>query len=192
MSDCIVHKGYRTTKMGYGMKRHKGKMWMAHRLSYHLHTGVDVTGKMVLHKCDNPPCINPEHLYLGDATDNMRDRSARGRARNGNTDKNKCVNGHTFTKKNTHLRPDGSRQCRICIRAASIRTNSKQASLRAHYKFVMEAFWDFKNQYIDHKNCGEKDKAILAVEKLISIIPDDSWIKMTGSYRAHTKKMRVR
>lgn len=51
----------------------------AHRLMYEASTGEDITGKVVRHTCDNPVCINPEHLLSGTPTQNMEDRDSRGR-----------------------------------------------------------------------------------------------------------------
>lgn len=51
-----------------------------HRLVYELYNNVDATGKVVRHKCDNPKCINPEHLEIGTPADNMRDRDTRDRS----------------------------------------------------------------------------------------------------------------
>lgn len=62
---------------GYGLFSLNGKPVYAHRLSYYLSNGV--FDGFVLHKCDNPPCVNPEHLFVGTHQDNMDDMYAKGR-----------------------------------------------------------------------------------------------------------------
>lgn len=57
---------------GYGKFKLLGGMVLAHRVAWLL-THDDPGEKHVLHTCDNPPCVNPRHLYLGTHTDNMRD-----------------------------------------------------------------------------------------------------------------------
>lgn len=66
---------------GYGRLGFEGSELRAHRLSWAIHKGRVPTGVSVLHVCDNPPCVNPEHLFLGTQTDNVADREAKGRGR---------------------------------------------------------------------------------------------------------------
>jgi hypothetical protein len=70
---------------GYGRILFNGKNTHAHRVSWVIHNGNIEKGMCVLHKCDNPGCVNPQHLFLGDRTDNHRDMMTKGRFA-----KNKC------------------------------------------------------------------------------------------------------
>lgn len=63
---------------GYGQIRRRGKTLKAHRLAFYFGTGRWPSG-LVCHKCDNPRCCNPEHLYEGTHGDNMRDAVLRAR-----------------------------------------------------------------------------------------------------------------
>lgn len=64
---------------GYGMVTRAGRRHQAHRLSYEAFVGPIPDGMMVCHKCDNRPCINPNHLFLGTGSDNAMDMHAKGR-----------------------------------------------------------------------------------------------------------------
>jgi hypothetical protein len=68
---------------GYGMfgGRKVDGFVLAHRVAYELTHGAIPKGRFVLHRCDNRGCVNPEHLFVGDYIDNVRDMHAKGRGR---------------------------------------------------------------------------------------------------------------
>ena len=68
-----------TNKQGYGRFRYQGKKVGAHRLSWQIANGDIPEGLCVLHRCDNPKCCNPKHLFVGTRSDNMQDMVLKGR-----------------------------------------------------------------------------------------------------------------
>jgi len=113
---CIETAYSREAKMGYGrcrVVRFGRRIWLAHVLAW-----VDAHGMLppedkpcVLHHCDNPPCVNPDHLYAGTRADNARDKSQRGRDLNSRkTCCPKC--GGSYTRYVWAGRPQ--RECRSC------------------------------------------------------------------------------
>lgn len=76
--DCWLWTATRI-QQGYGHFYIAGRLDLAHRVAYELTIGPIPAGLCVLHHCDNPPCVNPAHLWLGTKADNMADCRAKGR-----------------------------------------------------------------------------------------------------------------
>jgi len=92
---------------------------LAHRWMWQQVNGPIPAGLYVCHRCDNPPCCNPDHLFLGTPTDNMRDAMKKGRIR----PKDACRRGHT----ELGTTASGRRVCRQCRRE-----RMREIRVRAH------------------------------------------------------------
>lgn len=86
--DCWTWKWSRSPQ-GYGRYYPTGRKLLSHRFAYEVTYGAIPDNLCVLHRCDNPACCNPDHLFLGTRTDNIADRQAKGRTRTG------CLKGAT-------------------------------------------------------------------------------------------------
>ncbi len=88
------------------------KLLRAHRFSWQIHKG-DIPEKLhVLHKCDTPACVNPDHLFLGTNGDNMRDKAKKGRATSWESKKTHCPKEHPYPPAKKGLK----RKCMVCHR----------------------------------------------------------------------------
>lgn len=141
--DCWEWTGYRM-KFGYGRfplgHRPSRRNVLAHRAVWVLTYGGIPDGLDVCHDCDNPPCCNTRHLFLGTHRDNMIDRENKGRTRGIipglggqlNAAKTHCKWGHPLSGANVHVSAAGSRRCVTCerdySRRAYLRRKARMAS----------------------------------------------------------------
>lgn len=120
--ECWVWTASTHHQWGYGHFKFRGKVAQAHRVSWEMHNGPIPEGLLVCHRCDNPPCIRPAHLFLGTDADNATDMVAKRRHYRGthNVLKTHCPQGHEYTPENTRVRHDPRgwtmRFCKECSR----------------------------------------------------------------------------
>lgn len=127
VTGCWNWKGSKVNG-GYGIGHLPGTGYvLAHRLAAHLWLGYDLADtRIVCHKCDNPACFNPKHLFIGTRKDNMQDCVRKGR--NFQSRKTCCPKGHPYTEENTmHAVKDGYeyRRCKTCSQQVSREWKSK-------------------------------------------------------------------
>ena len=104
------------TRGGYGAFKVNGVQGRAHRYSFFLANGF--YPPIVMHGCDNPPCVNPAHLTGGTQALNMADCVAKGRFVKAQTLKTHCPKGHEYNSENTYMHGN-NRQCRACRKIKS-------------------------------------------------------------------------
>lgn len=114
---------------GYGSFSHNSRTIQAHRFIWQLINGPIDDGFNVLHRCDNPACVRPSHLFLGTQGDNVRDCIRKGR--NSRNKRTHCPQGHPYSNENTYIDSRGKRGCRKCRSkrsAAWLKRNSHKKS----------------------------------------------------------------
>lgn len=135
-SGCWEWSGKRNDS-GYGIVnalRHGLDGARAHRVMFELHVGPIPDGAEIRHKCDNPPCVNPDHLEPGTHLLNMADMTDRGRSGQSYENRdNRCRNGHDMTAPGAFkiVAPRTKRPYRTCVECARRRNREYAARRRA-------------------------------------------------------------
>jgi hypothetical protein len=169
---CWVWTG-NTDNKGYGRLHHD----LAHRRAWRETNGPIPDGLWILHRCDNPPCCNPAHLYPGTHAQNMRDMSERGRS--GSKRRLVCPQGHVKEGYNLVITRCGdgvSYQCRACRNEASNASQRRRRRERGlAYTYVTqeerEQIMELRRQGLSYKRIGlAVGRSIYAVTRAIKMM----------------------
>jgi hypothetical protein len=123
---CWEWRGAKS-RFGYGRFIVGRNNRLAHRVAWAATRGEIPVGMNVCHRCDNPSCVNPDHLFLGTQRDNVRDMHEKGRAPVP-VRPTHCIHGHELTGGNTYVAPKSGRSCKVCRRTADRRRYERRGA----------------------------------------------------------------
>lgn len=134
--ECWLWQGARNSVTGYGHIRHMGRNVYAHRVAFEMANDGIPDGLWVLHRCDNPPCVNPAHLFAGTPKDNVHDSMNKGRR----NDSNKSRRG----EKSYHAKITDA-QALVIKRALA--SGAKPKELAAQYPISLQTIYAISGGY---------------------------------------------
>jgi len=120
---CWIWQGAKNEK-GYGRFSVRCKFYFAHRYSWMLFNHDVDSSVFIMHKCDNPPCVNPDHLFTGDNNANVADKMKKGRHHS--QKQLKCLRGHRRIPENCKIYGKG-RNKKVCLICEGIRYINKRS-----------------------------------------------------------------
>lgn len=153
---------------GYGKLKRNGITLRAHRVFYEAHVGPIMDGLHVLHRCDNPLCVNPEHLFLGTRSDNMQDMNQKGRRVDGHKTKPESVlrgeHHHRYGKGMPEKCAEALRKANVG-RALSNTHKEKLSSLTVEQVLAIRA--DTRSQSVIAKDYGIGQMTVSRIKRRI-------------------------
>lgn len=131
----------RRTPKGYGYFYSKTlkKNVLAHRYAWSLANNKEIPKNMIImHKCDNTICVNPDHLTLGSQFDNVQDMITKGRHNFGGMQNalTHCKNGHEYTKSNTGYHTIKGKKYKRCLECHRIQSIKRRKSIAKQLQMI--------------------------------------------------------
>jgi hypothetical protein len=153
----------RTDPDGYGRIKWDRRSMGTHQASYRLHKGEIPTGLCVCHSCDNPACVNPDHLFLGTTQVNNADRTAKGRSASGDANGSRLhperrprgPRHHWQTRPESRLTGTRNGRAKLTLdQVASIRSRVASGESRAVLAREFGVSWTAINYIANGRNWG--------------------------------------